>query len=225
MRKLFKGAMVLLVVIALVCFAIIYYANYVSSAGDEASRWIRFEMWKAKYFNNYSVGLSIHELANVESLRSRASENKELVNFVGGERCEEVTELCALSKLAAANLLIDSGGLDKALGLVESARSVQANFGLCSINVESSVLLYKLRMLSNAPLDIAGAEARAVVERIKSNGGVISDLRSRSCDLLAERKPLLFHEYVRLVSRVMSFAGGDLAKGSAYIDSEDYIGK
>ena len=223
MRKFIKYITVLLFAVALLGFCIIYYANHVSLTGDKVSSWIRFDMWRAKYFNSKSIDESKYDLVNLESLRPQASKNERLLGFIGSEKCAEVSEACALSKLSAANLLIDSGSADQSLGLIESARSTLVGVGACTINLESTILVYKLHKLSSMSLATAKAEARAVVEKIQSKGGLVSNLRTDSCEFLAERKPMYFHEYVRLVSRVMSYAGGDLAKGSAYIDSEDYI--
>ena len=44
-------------------------------------------------------------------------------------------------------------------------------------------------------------------------------LKTESCVSLLKAKPEYFHEYAVLIAHLMGFAGGDLAKAGAYINS------
>lgn len=176
-------------------------------------------MWKHEYFNSSAVGLDDYERINLLSLKEGSSNNQELITYTVRNKCTDASERCYLIMTSASNLLIDGGEIDSGLrGMVEAADRVKS-LDFCPIAFESAILKYKIKVLSSRGIISARRMSKEILKKIKSNGGFIRDLRIKSCDDLSEMKPAYFHEYALLVAYVMGFAGGDLAKAGAYIES------
>lgn len=216
-RVFVKRAFGVLVVLLLVFAGIVWLGRYVTDVGEEKSRWIRSGFWSGSYFNVSKGRLSEIEIVNLKVLDERWVKDQGVINYLGRVKCRDHNEFCVLTMISMANLLIGSGESDSGLKLLEEVR--RAGVGQCTINFELSILNYKAHALASLGLPAARVESGAVLEKIKRQGGLIYDLRNEACNQLAEEKSELFHQYVVLVSRVMGYAGGDMAKAGAYIQS------
>ncbi len=216
-RVFVKRAFGVLVILLLVFAGVVWLGRYVTDIGEEKSRWIRSDFWSGSYFNISKGRLSEIEVTSLKVLDERWVKDQGVINYLGRVKCRDHNEFCALTMVSMANLLIGSGEGDSGLKLLEEVR--RAGVGQCPINFELSILNYKAHALASLGLRAARAESGAVLEKIKRQGGLIYDLRNKSCNELVEEKPELFHQYAVLLSKVMMYAGDDDAKAAAYIQS------
>ncbi|OHC31413.1 MAG: hypothetical protein A2Y50_09940 [Pseudomonadales bacterium RIFCSPLOWO2_12_59_9] len=194
------------------------YGNTAISVGEQESRWIIQDMWGEGYFNSAVGGLEGYERINLLSLQKGSSKNQELITYVVRNKCTDGSERCYVIMTSASNLLIDGGEFDSGLrGAVEAVGRVKTS-DVCPIVFESAVLKYKIKVLSSKGISSARSMSKDILKKIKLNGGLMRDLRTKSCTDLSGIKPAYFHEYALLVAYVMGFAGGDLAKAGAYIE-------
>lgn len=190
--------------------------------GDSArteSRWIVEEMWRADYFNRSKGRVSEDEAINIMSLKKGAYRKEGLLEYVGAQKCSSAEARCVLNDLSIANLLVDSGELDSALNMLSSVPDRLDKIRACPIGLESSLLRYHEGSLARMPPSKARSVASSLVVKIRTQGGLLRNLRSEQCDKLAQSKPELFHEYVTLASRVMELGDARLFKQGAYIAS------
>ncbi|WP_313057265.1 hypothetical protein [Stutzerimonas nitrititolerans] len=82
---------------------------------------------------------------------------------------------------------------------------------------KSAILRYKLKVASTKNVRPAQKLSVNVLEKTRSNGGFIKNLKTESCAGLAKEKPEFFYEYTMLVAKVMELADGDFVKAGAYI--------
>ncbi|MFV3369986.1 hypothetical protein ACNFH5_17615 [Pseudomonas sp. NY15435] len=188
------------------------------SARNE-SRWIIDEMWDADYFNRSRGNVAKDEALNIMSLKKGASRKEGLLEYVRAQNCSSLEARCILNDLSIANLLVDSGELDSALNMLSSVPDRLDKIGGCPIGLESSLLRYHEGSLERMPPAKARRVASSLVVKIRTQGGLLRNLRSEQCDKLAQSKPELFHEYVTLTSRVMELGDAGLFKQGAYITS------
>ncbi|NQD95151.1 hypothetical protein HP532_21090 [Pseudomonas sp. CrR25] len=206
-------------VLMVVFFAFWVYGNSLITVGERESRWIIQDMWGANYFNVRLGGIEEYERINLLSLQEGSSKNQELITYVVKNKCNDGSERCYLIMTSASNLLIDGAEYDSGLrGVVEAVSRVKAK-NFCPIAYESAIIKYKIKMLSSKGIDSARSASRNILKKIKLNGGLMKSLKTESCINLSKIKPEYFHEYAVLVAHLMGFAGGDLAKAGAYINS------
>jgi hypothetical protein len=188
------------------------------SARNE-SRWIVNEMWDADYFNRSKGDVTEDEALNIMSLKKGASRKEGLLEYVRDQNCSSLEARCILNDLSIANLLVDSGELDSALNMLSSIPDRLEKIQGCPISLESSLLRYHEGSLERMPPSKARGVASSLVVKIRTQGGLLRNLRSEQCDKLARSKPELFHEYVTLASRVMELGDAGVFKQGAYITS------
>lgn len=218
--RLYKKILVCVFLIFSLLLGVVWYAYWVAADGEKKSRWIREEMWAGNYFNGASGKLSEEERINIFSLKSGSSMSDSVVSKTWESRCDKEEYSCLINKLSLANFLIDSGNVDSAFKLIEEARNGYGPVGFCEISLESSLLRYKLFQVLRLSRSSAEKEVSAVVSRIKEKGGLMFDLRKNECNRFSREKTELFHEYVVLVSRLMSVGGTDVVSAGVYIDSK-----
>ncbi|MCY1493573.1 hypothetical protein D9M68_274110 [compost metagenome] len=212
-------AFISVVVVVLVSFVVVALGQYIIYVGERDSLWIREEFWNGKYFNVARERLTEIEMANIETLSYGVSRNQRILDYLGRVRCRDGTAFCYLSMLSVANVLVDGDSHDHGVKLMEEAYEKQP--GLCLVSFESSLLIYKLKQLSTMARRESRREAKAVIKKIKDEGGLVVDLRNYSCDRMLEDKPEFFHMYVILTSKVMEYAGGNTAAVGAFIQAID----
>lgn len=195
------------------------YGNSLVVVGERESRWIIKDMWGVNYFNVRLGSIDEYDRINLLSLKEGSSKNQELITYVVKNKCEDASERCYLIMTSASNLLIDGAEYDSGLrGVVEAVNRVKAN-NFCPIAYESAILKYKIKVLSSKGVGSARSASRSILNKIKLNGGLMKSLKTESCVSLLKTKPEYFHEYAVLIANLMGFAGGDLAKAGAYINS------
>jgi hypothetical protein len=192
------------------------YGNYVIMIGENNSAWITHEMWDAPYLNSHSQVLNKGETIYLASLQAGASKNKDIMDYLWENKCEDSSWSCALIMTAVSNLLLDNRDYDT--GLKAAVEAYDRIKGSCSIAYESAILKYKIQKLSASTGNNSGSSVRAILYKIKNNGGLMSNLRTDSCNKLAREQPEFFHAYVMLVAQLMGFAGGDYLKASVYME-------
>ena len=176
-------------------------------------------MWGVNYFNVHRGNIQEYERINLLSLQEGSSKNQELITYVVKNKCEDDSERCYLIMTSASNLLIDGAEYDSGLrGMVEAVNRVKDKT-LCPIAYESAILKYKIKTLSSKSISAARDTSKNILKKIKLNGGLMKGLKTESCVSLLKAKPEYFHEYAVLIAHLMGFAGGDLAKAGAYINS------
>lgn len=212
-----KLHLVIVVVFFLLIIAFLFVL-YLSGTGKRESAWIRNGFWDANYFNNPKNELSKTDLLTILSLQKGASSSNVLVKMVSDLKCSDMTVECATAMVAGAALLIDHGESEPGVKLAVKANEIYKSLGECPVLFDSVVLKYKLEALGGRSYFAAQERARSLVDKVKS-GGVEVDLKTQACNVLAEAKPELFHEYVLLVSRLMDYAGGNYVVAGAYIRS------
>ncbi len=205
-------------VLILACAAI-----YVTYLGEKSSSWITIKMWKTPYFNVSTGGLGKEEMVNLMSLQPSIVEKDGVVAYLSAHKCKIGTVECAFDSLSAANILVEAGELERGLKLIEAVRQGFKESESCPISFESSLLLYKIKTFSNMEFLDVISEASAAVDKIKNAGGLIYDLRTQVCEDLAKEKPELFHEYVILISRAMTYAVGRYSVAGAYIQESNKL--
>ncbi|VXB27546.1 conserved hypothetical protein [Pseudomonas sp. 8BK] len=206
-----------------VFFVFFVFALCVSFFGKKDSLWLVRDMWPVHYFNTVGGGLVHEEIVNLMTLQPGVSDDSAVAGYVSGSRCEDATYACMLNTLSAANILFGVGELESGLKLIETARKKIVKGADCPISIESSVLLYKIKMFSVGAFFDVVPEAVATVNKIRTDGGVLYDLRTQSCAKLAKERPELFHEYVVVVSRVMAYAVGEYSSAGAYIQERNKL--
>ncbi|MDN6860394.1 hypothetical protein QO207_27710 [Pseudomonas sp. CAN2814] len=209
-------------VLCLAVAALIVAFKVRDSARDE-SRWLVSDMWQAEYFNRARQRIPENEAINILSLRPGASRREKLLTYVASHQCGEAEARCRLNELSSANLLVDRGELDSALNLLASAVLQLDKTGDCAIGVESSLLRYhEAKLQAQSPAEARVAAAGLIVN-IRTKGGLMRNLRTDACNVLARQKPDLFHTYVVLVGRVMQQGKPSLFKQGAFIDSTNKL--
>lgn len=206
--------------VILAVLGVVALGQYVTYVGERESLWITKDFWNGRYFNVAGGLLADFERVNLNSLRDGSSKDDVVVGYVAEKMCRERTSICYLSMLSAANTLMDGKYFDSGTGLADEA--YRQKIELCPVSFESTLLRYKISQISGMGFSASRREARAVVERIKKKGGLIVDLRTDLCDKELTLKPEFFHAYVVLVSKVMDYAGGELAIAGAYIQAIDF---
>lgn len=196
---------------------------YVSFIGKRDSAWLLVEMWQAPYFNAAKGGLAHEEVVNLMTLQPFIADEGSVTAYLSANKCEDATYACMLNTLSAANILVGAGEVELGLKLIEAARQKTEKKANCPISIESSILLYKLKMFSREEYLEAVSEATATVNKVRERGGLLYNLRTQECTILAKERPELFHEYVIMVSRAMTYAVGEYSAAGAFIQESNKL--
>lgn len=184
----------------------------------QGSQWIVSKFWDGDYFNYTRGSASELEILNMMSLKNK--DGASILRFLEGRSCGSDEFSCSLGLLTKANAYIQEGDLNRARDvLLEYGKSSGANVA-CRVNVESTLVSYEIKRIDGYEFKIAQSEARKAVEKIRVNGGLVSNLRNKYCEEMISDKPEFFHAYVIEVAKLMIAAGGSDAAVGEYIISQ-----
>lgn len=194
-----------------------WFGNFVSNTGKDESAWLTENMWGGAYFGVRSDQLETYEIDFIRSFSVGSSQNQSLITAVVRDKCYDSSWRCSVIMTTAGNLMLDSGNYRVGLrGAVEAHERIK---GQCSVLFESAVAFYHIRNLSSDGQKNAGHKAATLLNKIKHNGGLMSDMRSEECRTLALKRPEYFTTYALLAANLMELAGGRHATAAAYLRS------
>ena len=214
MKKLIFSALVTVLSLPILFFAL---GKYFSFIGERDSRWITNDMWGSTYFGARAADLSENEKIYLKSLSKGASKEQQIISYVVKNKCYDSTWDCSLIMTSASNLMIDSQDYETGLrGAIEAYQRIP---GMCPIIYETSILRYKLEKLAASNSNSTTNQARSIINKIKTDGGIMTDLRGKACKKLIVERPEYFTTYTILISKMMEISGGNNSKAAAYIRS------
>lgn len=192
------------------------YKYYAHSTGDEGTSWL-FNMWGVRFFGLHSDSNEDFEIIYQKSLQPRASKDQSLIDYTVKNKCNDSSWRCSAIMTAASNLLIDNDQIR--VGLRGAIEAYERTHGKCSIMLETTIISYHLRDIALSSSLGARDKARTLVKKIKTDGGILHNLREEACRDLALQKPEYFTVYSLLVSKLMAYSDGKDVSSAAHIDS------
>lgn len=212
MRKIVVG---LIVAAVLLASSLYWKGKTIVAEAEHETRWLRINMWNAIYFNpKPAKNLNVDDLF----LKSTTASHKDaILKYLKGRTCREYTEECITRQLMLANILITENDLSTARKLENQAAKYYAENTSCAIRFETTFLRHIIAVTRKLSLKESKDRANSILEKIKKQGGVKFNLRTKACESLAASSPQLFHNYVMTVAEIMSYAGGSWAESAAYL--------
>ncbi|MBW4652677.1 MAG: hypothetical protein KME20_06510 [Kaiparowitsia implicata GSE-PSE-MK54-09C] len=209
---MFKNKILLLFVV-IVCATSVFlvFVNYRERSLGDAS-WVLEDMWGKAYLSASGGRLENYDEIYLQSLNSGV-EDRQVLDFIWKNKCKDGGDRCFVIMASAANLLIDSQEIDSGLTALVEARNKRGSKDFCPIVYELSILRYKLREVEGVGSNVDGL-ALSLLRKIRSDGGVVEDLRMDSCIKFSTEKPEFFRAYALMVARMMS-RGGDITEEAA----------
>jgi hypothetical protein len=218
-----KKASIILGIIVLLGLAVVFFIQKVggdlSKKGKEEAKWLIHDMWQATYYKTKKGNLSAPEVQYINSLMFNSRKSSTLASEISSVQCNETSPDCYLNSLARANLLIDDKKLSEGIEIAtETSKTYQSSIA-CPIAYDLSVLKYKVITLSYKNRSEARKTADKLVSTIRQYGGLTQDLRTPSCNALADKKPEFFSFYVMLVAHLLKYGDDNSQKAAAYINA------
>lgn len=203
-------------IVLLALGAIYWKGKQLSVVAERETRWIREEMWEGDYFNPSSLSLSEGQAVFVRNAGLDFAE-KFGMEYLKDNICDEETESCTENRLALSNVLINEGNLARAREFENLAAKYYVESGACPVMLETTLVRHIIAVVKKMDRGSSRQRASSAMQRIKSAGGIHSDLRTETCNEMLEDHPVLFHNYVMVIAELMDYVGGDEARYSAYL--------
>lgn len=223
MNKLAKTIVIGLLLVT-TCVAVLYIlGKEIKKKGEADTEWLRLEIWPSQYFNPENLALNEADRIYIKSVKPHNKNKQALLRTLKSKQCHEINDECLTILLAVANILIDEGETDKALTLENQAARDIYQAKICPIKLETTLIKHALRTLKNSSPSTARSKAKLIIETIKKNKGINSNLQTPECNISATKTPLLFHTYIMSVADVMSYGDSSLIKSAAYLRNTNRI--
>lgn len=211
-----KKALAVLIFFILALGFIYWKGKAFVAEAERETRWIKDEMWSGTYFNTRNLNLNEDQKVFIRNAGTDFT-TQFGTGYLKENACDEENNSCTERRLALSNILINEGNLKQAKKFENLAAKYYVESKACPIMLETTLIRHIIKVSKNMSSESAKQRTTSALQQIRISGGIHSDLRTEACNSMAKEHPVLFHNYVMIISELMDYAGGRSAWLSSYL--------